>query len=79
MATCTGVTSPASIPLPDETIGGGFELPDFTPPQGCQFVGNMAWDIEIEHWVFDPSSFSSEAITFLNTTLPYLNSSNPMP
>lgn len=39
----------------------------------------MAWDIEIEHWVFDPSSFSSEAITFLNTTLPYLNSSNPMP
>ena len=66
---------------PDSTIGGGFETTPQTRPAHCNtFVGNLLWhDIRIEHWVFDPASFSAEAITFLQTALPYLNTSNPMP
>jgi hypothetical protein len=66
---------------PDPTIGGGFDTTPQTRPSHCNtFVGNLLWhDIRIEHWVFNPANFSSEAITFLQTTLPYLNSTSSMP
>lgn len=66
---------------PDPTIGGGFDTSPQTRPAHCNtFVGNLLWNnIRVEHWVFNPASFSAEAITFLQTTLPYLNSTSPMP